>query len=213
MDGSKPLSELARALADLDEDRVEILVQQYLDNSIAPEQIIHELSSGITEVGDRFRREDYFLSELIYSGEIFKKNVGRIKPLYKAQAGLNSKGVVVIGTVQGDIHDLGKNIVYLMLESAGFTVIDLGVDVPPGKFVEAVRNSKASLVGMSMLLTTVFDAARSTIDEISRAGLRDKVKIMLGGSVANDIIKQQLGADFYGKDAIEAVDIAREVYQ
>jgi methanogenic corrinoid protein MtbC1 len=188
-------------------------VQQYLDNNTAPEQIILELSSGITEVGDRFRREDYFLSELIYSGEIFKMNMAKIQPLCKTHSDMKSKGVVVIGTVHGDIHDLGKNIVCLMLESAGFTVIDLGVDVPAGQFVEAVRDSKASLVGMSMLLTTVFDEARSIIDEISRADLRDKVKIMIGGSVANDMIKQQLGADFYGKDAIEAVDIAREVYQ
>jgi methanogenic corrinoid protein MtbC1 len=212
MDQNNGLSELGRALAELDEAGVETLVQKGLDQKIPPEQIISELSAGITEVGERFRREEYFLSELIYSGEIFKNTMAILQPLCKASVDAKDKAVVVMGTVQGDIHDLGKNIVITMLECAEFKVVDIGVDAPPQRFVEAVVDSKASLVGMSMLLTTVFDAARDTVAAITQANLRDKVKIMIGGSVTNEDVRRAIGADFWGSDAAAAVDIAREVY-
>ena len=212
MDQNNGLSELGRALADLDEAGVETLVQKGLDQKIPPEQIISELSAGITEVGERFRREEYFLSELIYSGEIFKNIMAILQPLCKASVDAKDKAVVVMGTVQGDIHDLGKNIVITMLECAEFKVVDIGVDAPAQRFVEAVVDSKASLVGMSMLLTTVFDAARDTVSAITQANLRDKVKIMIGGSVTNEAVRRDIGADFWGSDAAAAVDIAREVY-
>jgi methanogenic corrinoid protein MtbC1 len=192
---------------------VETLVQKGLDQRIAPEQIISELSTGITEVGERFRREEYFLSELIYSGEIFKNTMVKLQPLCKASVDKKDKAVVVIGTVQGDIHDLGKNIVITLLECAGYSVVDVGVDAPAQRFVEAVIDSKATLVGMSMLLTTVFDAAQDTIAAITQANLRDKVKIMIGGSVTNEDVRRAIGADFWGRDAAAAVDIAREVYR
>jgi methanogenic corrinoid protein MtbC1 len=212
MDQNNGLSELGRALAELDEAGVETLVQKGLDQKIPPEQIISELSAGITEVGERFRREEYFLSELIYSGEIFKNTMAKLQPLCKASVDAKDKAVVVMGTVQGDIHDLGKNIVITMLECAEFKVVDIGVDAPAQRFVEAVVDSKASLVGMSMLLTTVFDAARDTVAAITQANLRDKVKIMIGGSVTNEDVRRDIGADFWGSDAAAAVDIAREVY-
>ncbi len=163
-------------------------------------------------MGERFRREEYFLSELIYSGEIFKNTMAILQPLCKASVYAKDKAVVVMGTVQGDIHDLGKNIVITMLECAEFKVVDIGVDAPARRFVEAVVDSKASLVGMSMLLTTVFDAARDTVAAITQANLRDKVKIMIGGSVTNEDVRRDIGADFWGRDAAAAVDIAREVY-
>jgi len=212
MDQNNGLSELGRALAELDEAGVETLVQKGLDKKIPPEQIIGELSAGITEVGERFRREEYFLSELIYSGEIFKNTMAKLQPLCKASVNAKDKAVVVMGTVQGDIHDLGKNIVITMLECAGFSVVDIGVDAPAQRFVEAIVDSKATLVGMSMLLTTVFDSARDTVAAITQANLRDKVKIMIGGSVTNEGVRRDIGADFWGSDAAAAVDIAREVY-
>lgn len=207
------LTELGKALADLDEAGVEKLVRQSLSRGVASEEIIIQLSDGITEVGERYRKEEYFLTELIFSGEIFKNAMTILQPLCKTSTDVKARGVVVMGTVQGDIHDLGKNIVITMLECAGFTVVDIGVDAPAQRFVNAVVESQAMLVGMSMLLTTAFDAARETIAVLTQANLRNKVKIMIGGSVTNEDVRQDMGADFWGKDAIAAVDIAREVYQ
>lgn len=209
----KSLSELGRTLADLDEAGVENLVRQALSQGKAPEAIITDLSDGMAEVGERFRQEEYFLTELIYSGDIFKNAMNVLQPLCKPVADGKAGGVVIIGTVQGDIHDLGKNIVATLLECAGFTVVDIGVDVPAQRFVEAAVESKAVLVGMSMLLTTAFDSARETIAAFTRANLRDRVKIMIGGSVTNEDVRQDMGADFWGKDATAAVDIARGVCQ
>ena len=207
------LTELGQALADLDEGGVEHLVRQHLDQGLSPESIIIELSAGMAEVGELFRREEYFLTELIYSGDIFKNAMTVLQPLCKTAADRKDGGVVVIGTVQGDIHDLGKNIVVTLLECAGFTVVDIGVDAPAQRFVEAAIESQAVLVGLSMLLTTAFDAARETVAAFTQANLRDKVKIMIGGSVTNDSVRQDIGADFWGKDATAAVEIAREVCQ
>jgi methylmalonyl-CoA mutase cobalamin-binding domain/chain len=205
-------SELGLALADLNEDGVENLIQKALNRQIPPEQIIGELSAGITEVGERFRREEYFLSELIYAGEIFKKAMNNLQPLCEDDAGANGRGVVVMGTVQGDIHDLGKNIVITMLKCAGFEVVDVGVDAPAQSFVDAVVDSGARLVGMSMLITTAFDGTRETISAMTRASLRDRVKIMIGGSVTSEDVRREMGADFWGRDAAAAVDIAKAVY-
>jgi methanogenic corrinoid protein MtbC1 len=207
------LSGLGKALADMDESGVEMFVRRFINNGTAPEEIIAELSNGMAEIGERFRKEEYFLTELIYSGVIFKNAMTILQPLCKTASDGKTGGVVVLGTVQGDIHDLGKNIVLTLLECAGFTVIDIGVDAPPQRFVDAVMESGASLVGMSMLLTTAFDAARETIAAFTKANLRDRVKIMIGGSVTNDSVMKDIGADFWGKDATTAVDIARTVCQ
>ncbi len=205
------LSELGSALADLDESSVEILIRKALDRQIPPEQIIGELSAGMTEVGERFRRDEYFLTELIYSGEIFKKAMGTLQPLCQRATGAY-KGTVVMGTVQGDIHDLGKNIVATMLNCAGFEVIDVGVDVQPQRFVDAAIDSRVRLVGLSMLITTAFDGTRETISALTKANLRDRVKIMIGGSVTSEDVRREMGADFWGRDAAAAVNIARAVY-
>jgi methylmalonyl-CoA mutase cobalamin-binding domain/chain len=207
------LSELGKALAELDEASVETLVRQSLSQGIAPEEIISELSAGMAVVGERFHEKEYFLTELIYSGEIFKHALALLQPLRKTSTGGKAKGVVVMGTVQGDIHDLGKNIVVTQLECAGYTVVDIGVDAPAQRFVEAVVESQATLVGMSMLLTTAFGAAQETVAAFTQANLRDKVKIMIGGAVTNEDVRQNIGADFWGRDATAAVDIARAVYQ
>ena len=206
------LTELGKALADLDEDTVNGLVERYLSESVPALSIIDELSSGMDEVGRRFRDEEYFLSELVYSGDIFKNAMAHVRPLIKVGDGPGSKGTVVMGTVKDDIHDLGKNIVGTMLECAGFTVVDIGVDAPAEKFVGAIRESEARLVGMSVLLTTAFNSMKKTIAAIDDAGLRGSVSIMIGGSVTSEKIRGDMGADYHGSNAADAVDIARKVY-
>jgi methanogenic corrinoid protein MtbC1 len=206
------LTELGKVLADLDEDKVNELVERYLSVQAEPLSIIDELSTGMDEVGRRFRDEEYFLSELVYSGEIFKNAMARLRPLIKAGDGHSSKGTVVMGTVKEDIHDLGKNIVGTMLECAGFTVVDIGVDAPAEKFVSAIRESGARLVGMSVLLTTAFNSMKNIIAAIEDAELRSSVSIMIGGSVTSEKIRGDMGADYHGSSAADAVDIARKIY-
>ena len=207
------LSELSKALVELDESGVEQLIKKELNQGTVPEHIIRQLSDGLTEVGERFRREEYFLTELIYSGEIFKKAMAMIDPYCKKSAGAKSSDIVVMGTVQGDIHDLGKNIVTTLLKCSGFSVFDIGVDASPERFLDAVVQSKAKLVGMSMLLTTAYDAAKATVASIEQMGLRENVKIMIGGSVTSENVRREMGADFWGCDATSAVDIAKTVYR
>jgi methylmalonyl-CoA mutase cobalamin-binding domain/chain len=211
MEKENKLTEIGTALAGLNEDTVEELLNQYLSEKIPPHKIIEDMTSGMDEVGRLFKEGEYFLSELIFAGEIFKAAMEKIKPLLNDEKPNKAKGKIVMGTAQGDIHDLGKNIVITLLECSGFEVIDVGVDASPDKFIEAIKISDATLVGMSALLTTTYESMASTINEISQAGLREKVKIMVGGGVVDEKIKIQIGADFYGKHAAEAVEIAKKV--
>ncbi|MBI5843639.1 MAG: cobalamin B12-binding domain-containing protein [Deltaproteobacteria bacterium] len=205
--------QLASALAGLEENSVESVLEKCIENDIPPLTIIDGLSKGMEEVGNLYRQGEYYLSELVYSGDIFNKAMGRVKPLIpKGAAGVRSSGMVVMGTVKNDVHDLGKNIVVTMLECSGFTVHDVGVDAEPEKFVEALKRSGARLVGMSVLLTTAFGSLQSTIDAVKEAGLGERVKTVIGGAVVNEDIRKKMGADYFGADAIQAVDIARKVY-
>ena len=151
------MDRLAQTFSALEEDRVYQLVNECLEKSITPLLIVNELSRGMEKVGQLFKDDEYALAELIYAGEIFKEAMEKIKPLL-LDGESSSAGLVIMGTVEGDIHDLGKNIVITMLECSGFKVIDLGVDVPAKKFVEAIKESGASLIGMSLLLTTAMDS-------------------------------------------------------
>lgn len=205
--------QLASALAALEEKTVETVLKQCMEESIPPLMIIDGLSKGMEEVGNLYRQGEYYLSELVYSGDIFNKAMDRVKPLIpKGAAGVRSAGKVVMGTVKNDVHDLGKNIVVTMLECAGFTVHDVGVDAEPEKFVEALKNTGARLVGMSVLLTTAFGSLQSTIGAVREAGLGERVKTVIGGAVVNEDIRKMMGADYFGANAIQAVDIARKVY-
>lgn len=210
---SKNLTKLAGAIAKMEENRVDEILTRYLDEKVPPLEIIREMSAGMEEVGRLYKEGEYFLAELVFSGEIFKNAMGRVKPLLGDSEKLETSGKVVLGTVKDDIHDLGKNIVATLLECAGFEVIDLGVDVPPEKFVEALRDSGAPLVGMSILLTTAYESLKNTVDAIRDAGLREKVKIMIGGAVTNEKITDQMGVDYHGQDASSGVEIAREVFK
>ncbi len=208
------LSELAHYMVNLQEDKLIELLDSYISSGMKPEKIIAELSMGMEEVGRLFKEEKYFLSELVYSGNIFKDAMAKLTPLFKtSDTSVRSNGKVVVGTVKDDIHDLGKDIVVTMLECASFEVVDLGVDVPAEKFVDAIKTSGASLVGMSVLLTTAFKSLNSTIDAICEAGLRKDVKIMVGGGCITEKLVMEMEADFYGQDAVQAVDIAKGINQ
>ncbi len=204
--------ELSRALLELEEDNVFEKVDLLLSEKGEPMEIISALIAGMEDVGKRFKAGDYFLSELIYSGEIFKQAMDKVRPLLGDKQNELSRGKVIIGTVKDDIHDLGKNIVITMLECAGYETIDLGVDVPPEKFTDAIKSSGASLVGLSLLLTTGYDSLRKCVKAIKESDPGGTVKVMIGGSVTDETLMEEIGADFYGADATAAVDIAREVY-
>jgi len=166
--------------------------------------ILGSAREGMKIVGERFAGETYFIPDLIYSGEILKGVAGLVEPHIKKEQDLERLGKVIIGTVAGDIHDIEKDLVTFMLDISGFEVIDLGIDVPVQKFVDAVKDSGAKVVGLSGFLTLSFDSMKETIDAIKEAGLRDDLKIMIGGGQIDEGVRDFTGADAYGKDAMEA---------
>jgi len=202
------LQQLASALADLEEDQVLEIVRTQLEAGAEPLGILQACQQGMSEVGDRFEKKEYFVSDLMMSGEIFKQVGLILEPHLKSSTRI-SGGTVVIGTVQGDIHDIGKDIVVNMLKSADLDVTDLGVDVPPARFVDALKETKASVLCMSGLLTLAFDSMKETISQIKDAGLRDKVRIMVGGGPVNGLVCEVVGADDWGADAQAAVRLAK----
>jgi methylmalonyl-CoA mutase cobalamin-binding domain/chain len=200
------------ALVNLNEKKVIKLVEESLDSGVFAGDIIKELQVALTEIGNRYEREEYFVPELIYSGEIMKGAMKIITPRMRSEEKAPTKGKVVIGTVSGDIHDIGKDLVVMVLRNAGFEVIDLGVDVAPQKFIETIENSNAKVLGMSCLLTTSFKSISGTVKEIEKAGIRDKVTIIIGGSPITELVKNNTGCDYYGKNAVEGLKLIKEVY-
>jgi len=202
------LDEIKNALADLNEDEALQLVKDALAAKVPAFDVLKACQEGMTEVGRRFECQDYFVSDLMMSGEIFKQIGVILEPELKS-GGAHTVGKVVFGTVKGDIHDIGKDIVVNMLKSANFEVIDLGVDVPPEKFIAAVQESGATVLGMSGLLTLAFDSMKATIQALQAAGLRDKVKVMIGGGPVDANVCRVVGADDWGADAQHAVRLAK----
>ncbi len=164
----------------------------------------------MTIVGGRFSQGEYFIPELVFSGEIMKGISDLVKPKLTKTPDFKTHGKVVIGTVSGDIHDIGKNIVAFMLESHGFEVHDLGIEVPIENFVEAIKDGKPQVVGLSGFLTFAYDVMKDTVEAIKEAGLRDQVKIMIGGGQMDDKVSGYIGADAYGPDAMAAVTLSKE---
>lgn len=202
------LDEIRDALADLNEDGALQLVKDALAAQMPAFEILKACQDGMTEVGKRFECQDYFVSDLMMSGEIFKQISSILEPELKA-GGAESAGKIVFGTVKGDIHDIGKDIVVNMLKSANFEVIDLGVDVPPEKFIAAVKESGAKVMGMSGLLTLAFDSMKQTVVALEAAGLRQEVKVMIGGGPVDGNVCRMVGADEWGADAQAAVRLAK----
>ena len=200
---------LSQAMADLAEDEVKKIIKEKLESGVSADEILKECQTGMFEIGSRYEDGTYFVSELMYAGEIMKDIMADLGPLLKGeQESEESCGTVVLGTVKGDIHDLGKDVVALMLRGAGFEVIDLGVDAAPEKFVEAIKESGATVVGMSVFLTMAYEAATATVNAIKEAGLRDQVSIMIGGGPVTDLVCEKTGSDFYGKDAVAGMNYA-----
>ncbi len=198
---------IAALIAEVEEDKTLEEVRKALDEGTDPLSLVEALRDGMSVVGDRYEAREYFLPELILAAEIFKEAIALIEPRLQGD-NIATKGSVVIGTAQGDIHDIGKNIVATMLRCNGYDVHDLGVDVPPQAFVEKASQTRAGLVAISGLLTLAFDAMKDTVDALAEAGLRDKLKIIIGGGPVNEKVLEYCGADAYGKDPSEAIKLA-----
>ena len=203
--------ELVKLLSDLKEQEALKFVDDALAKGVDPMALLDEAREGMNVVGQRFAAEDYFIPDLIFSGEILKLIVAKLEPHIKAKKGKKAEriGKVVIGTVAGDIHDIGKDLVAFMLDVSGFEVLDLGINVPVQKFVDAIKESGSTIVGLSGFLTLAFDSMKDTVDAIKDAGLRDQVKIMIGGGQIDEKVKSFTGADAYGRDAVAAVKLAQ----
>jgi trimethylamine corrinoid protein len=201
--------DMVSALADLREDDVLKIVRDRLNAGEEPLKILDDARRALEIVGERFAAGEYFIPDLLYSGEILKGVTAIVKPELSKTTEAKKLGKIVFGTVAGDIHDIGKDIVAFMLDVNGFEVYDLGVDVPVQKFVEKIKETDATIVGLSGFLTLAFDSMKQTIQAIKDEGLRDKVKIMIGGGQIDEQVRGYVGADAYGKDAIEAVNLAK----
>jgi 5-methyltetrahydrofolate--homocysteine methyltransferase len=201
--------DLVKALADLKEKEALQIVQERLKAGDDPLGILNDARRAVEIVGKRFSDSEYFIPDLVYSGEILKSITDLVKPKITKAAEAKRVGKVIVGTVAGDIHDIGKDIVVFMLDVNGFEVTDLGIDVPAQKFVEAIKNTGSKVVGLSGFLTLAFQSMKDTVEAIKNAGLRDKVKIMIGGGQIDEQVKTFTGADAYGKDAMEGVKLAK----
>jgi len=200
--------ELLQAIAELEEEKSYTLVKKVLDEGVNPKEIIDILRKGVEIVGERFNKKEYFLTELVMSGEIFQQSAKILETAMKEETEASeSIGVVVIGTVKGDVHDIGKNIFVTLLQAAGFEVYDLGVDIGAEKFVNKVKETKANIVAYSGLLTVALDSMKKTTEALKSAGLREKLKIIIGGLPVDEMWMKEAGADAYTDNAFNGVRI------
>jgi methanogenic corrinoid protein MtbC1 len=202
--------ELVNAIADMKEGEALKLVGEMVEGGAGPMAVLDIAREAMAIVGQRYDEGKYFLPELMMAGEILSQITDIVKPELAKMPEIEHIGRVLIGTVEGDIHDIGKNVVSFMLDVNGFEVLDLGVDVPPRKFVEAIGDFEPQVVGLSGFLTLAFDSMKATVDAIKEAGLRDSVKIMIGGGQVNETIQEYVDADAYGKDAMAGVSLAKK---
>jgi methanogenic corrinoid protein MtbC1 len=202
-------NKLIEAITSFQEEEALQIVEELLDQGTKPTEVLDACRKALDKIGQLFEEGTYFLPELMVAGEIMTQITEIIKPKLSGESEGQRLGKVLIGTVQGDIHDIGKNIVTFMLDVNGFDVLDLGVDVAPEKFVDAVKDFQPQVVGLSGFLTLSFDAMKDTTAAISAAGLRDKVKIMIGGGQITDEVNEYAGTDGYGRDAVAAITFAK----
>jgi 5-methyltetrahydrofolate--homocysteine methyltransferase len=202
--------DLVDLIVDLDEKGATELVRKKVEAGEDPLKILEQVRKAMAKVGKKFEDKEFFLPDLIMSGEILRQITEILAPKLKGAGKAKRLGKIVLGTVAGDIHDIGKDIVKFMLDANGFEVTDLGVDVPKEKFVENIKEANPEIVALSGFLTLAYDSMKETIGEIKKAGLRDKVKIMIGGGQIDETIRKYVDADAYGKDAVEAVAIAKK---
>ena len=202
--------QLIGAITDMREDDALKITDELLANGTDPLDVLEDCRQAMQVIGQRFEEGDCFVPELILAGEVLTQISAKIKPMMQEEAGTTEKlGKIVIGTVEGDIHDIAKDIVVFMLDINGFDVIDLGVDVPPAKFVEATKETGATIVGLSGFLTLAYDPMKATVAALKEAGLSE-VKVMIGGGQIDDQIRAYSEADAYGRDAMAAVSLAKQ---
>jgi trimethylamine corrinoid protein len=200
---------LIKAIADMKEKEALTIVREMVKSGSEPMAILESVREAMDIVGQRYEKGTYFLPELILAGEMMNQISELVKSGVEKAPKTESRGKILIGTIEGDIHDIGKNIVTFMLDANGFEVRDLGVDVPAQKFTEAIKEFQPQVVGLSGFLTLAFDVMRDTITTIKEAGLRDNIKIMIGGGQVDEQVKNHTGADAYGKNAMAAVTLAK----
>lgn len=207
------MSKLAEAIRDLEDELALQIVEEEIAQGRNPLDIVAEANEGLVMVGDLFGEETYYLGELMFSVEIMESIMKKLTPLLESSGeGQGNKGKIVIGTVHGDIHDVGKNIVISLLRSSGFEVIDLGIDVSTGDFVDAVRDTDTKVLGLSALLNTTYPEMKSVIDALKEAGVRDQVKVIIGGTICTEAVREFTGADAFATQAMDGVEFCNEVY-
>lgn len=208
MDALKEIKDLIIRISDVEE--VKETVDRTLKSGVDPLEILNTLNQALDEVGRRYEKGEYFLSELIMAGVLSTEVTNLLEP-HLIRSRRRSLGKVVIGTVRGDIHDIGKNILVMMLRSAGFDVVDLGVDVPAENFANAIEEKQANILGLSALLTSSMDEMKKVIETIEKRGLRNRVKIVVGGRPLTREFAKEIGADGYAKDAVEGVKVVKDL--
>ena len=202
-------SQLMEKLVDLKEKETLDLIRKEKDSGTDPMAILEACREGMILVGTRYEKGEYFLPELIMAGEIFKQ-ASEILGTLPGDSRAGTKGTVVFGTVQGDVHDIGKNVVVTNLRAVGYEVHDLGVDVTPEQFVTKLRETGAGVLGLSGLITTAYDGMKDTVEALANAGLRDRVKVMVGGGIMDEKVQAYAGADAYGNDPTEAAKLCQQ---
>lgn len=206
------MSNFINEIVELNEVNVLKLLEEKITNNEKPLMIMDEVKGAMKIIGDKFENKEYFLPDLIMSGEILRQIMEKVEPLLKEskKGDVEKKGRVLLGTVEGDIHDIGKDIVKFMLDTNGFEVLDLGVDIPADVFVENIKEFKPHVLALSGFLTLAYDSMKETIQKIKNEGLRDSIKIMIGGGTVDENIVEYVGADAFGDSAIEAVNLANK---
>jgi corrinoid protein of di/trimethylamine methyltransferase len=201
------LDKIKNCIVELNLEGITEAIKEALELGIPPYTVLMDgMAEGMKDVGKKYEAGEYFLAELVVAGEVMKEGMKVLEPKLKLQ-NIKAKGVVVIGTVKGDLHDIGKDVVATLLKSAGFEVIDLGVDVPPERFVEEAKSRNAHIVATSALLTTTMPEIGNVIKALEDAKIRSKVKVIVGGAPLTKDFAEKIGADAYGKDAVEGVKI------
>jgi 5-methyltetrahydrofolate--homocysteine methyltransferase len=201
---------LTEAFVDMREEEVLKRTEELLEEGTEPMAILDACRKALDIIGKRFETGESFVPELIMAGEMMNAVTEMVKPKLTQDKSTEPIGKVLLGTVEGDIHDIGKDVVSFTLEANGFEVIDLGVDVPPDTFVQKIKEIQPDVIGLSGLLTLAFESMKVTVDAITEAGLRDQVKIMIGGAPVDELVREHSGADGWGKDAMEAVALAKQ---
>ncbi|HHY26637.1 MAG TPA: cobalamin-binding protein [Desulfitobacterium dehalogenans] len=205
------LNALTQAIGDLDEGQVVSLLEEFVESkpSMADaNQVVAACQKGMSIVGDFYEKKEYYVGDLIFAGELLSQAFDLLKPVIGGDSN-NKVGSIVVGTVQGDMHDIGKNIFASMVEAAGFDVYDLGIDVEPAVFVEKVKELKAEVLGMSGVLTLAIDSMKATVEALEAAGIRDQVKVIIGGNPVTEEACKQIGADMFTTNAAEGVKICQ----